>query len=51
VFGDVELVREEVALGVAEVRAVEPDIALIEEAVEEPEPGAAGPASSSKRVR
>ncbi len=39
VFGDLEGVREEVALGVAEVRPVEPDIGLVEHAVEgEPVP-------------
>ena len=39
VFGDVERVRHEVALGVAEVRAVEPDIALVEQPIEgEPHP-------------
>ena len=32
--GDVEAVREEVALGVAEVRAVEPDVGLVEDPVE-----------------
>ena len=39
--GDVERVREEVALGVAEVRAVEPHVGLVEDAVER------DPASSS----
>jgi hypothetical protein len=32
--GDVEAVREEVALGVTEVRPVEPDVGLVEDAVE-----------------
>ena len=39
VLGDVELVREEVALGVTEVRAVEPHVPEIEDAVED-EPAA-----------
>jgi hypothetical protein len=41
--GDLELVRGEVALGVAEVAAVEPHVALVEEAVEhQPGPLARG---------
>jgi len=39
VLGDVELVREEVPLGVTEVCAVEPDVTEVEDAVEH-EPGA-----------
>ena len=50
--GDLEGVRGEVALGVAEVGAVEPDVALVEEAVEG-QPGAAalGRALASKGRR
>ena len=33
-LGDLERVREEVALGHAEVAAVEPDVAVVEDAVE-----------------
>src|SRR5205807_270923 len=33
-ISDLEAVREEVAFGVADVRAVEPDVALVEDAVE-----------------
>ena len=33
-LGDVELVREEIALGVTKVGAIEPDVAQIEDAVE-----------------
>ena len=41
--GDLERVGGEVALGVAEVGAVEPDVALVEEAVEaQPPPAVAG---------
>ena len=51
--GDVERVGEEVALGVAEVGAVEPHVALVEDPVErQPAPARPpGPASSSKRRR
>ena len=52
-LGDLEGVGEEVALGVADVAAVEPDVALVEEPVEPQPPalvGVAGP-SCSNRVR
>ena len=39
--GDVERVRDEVALGVAEVGAVEQDVGLVEDAVERHPPAAA----------
>ena len=52
-LGDLERVREEVALGVAEVGAVEPDVALVEDAVERPASCRRRPGrrSWSKRVR
>ena len=52
-LGDLEGVREEVALGVAEVGAVEPDVALVEDAVEHDPVARARRRrpSSSKRVR
>ena len=51
--GDVEAVGEEVALGVAEVGAVEPDVGLVEDAVERDAaaPAVGGGASCSKRWR
>ena len=45
--GDLEGVREEIALGVADVRAVEPDVGLVEDAVEH-QPGP--PARAEERV-